>query len=175
MTAEEQALTATCRAVAQLYSRDKALFELDASERAITHKLAEHLQAEFMDWNVDCEYNRRGLRPKVLVMPPEAVRPDESEAVTVYPDIIVHRRGTDDNFLVIEVKKERGSANTHDREKLMAFGSDPNYRYQLGLFLRLGEDGCSRAEVFFGGESVDDWTGKIQSAITKATERAEAA
>ena len=47
-------------ALSELIERDSFLFEADANERSITHKLAEYLQAQFQDWNVDCEYNRNG-------------------------------------------------------------------------------------------------------------------
>ncbi len=39
---------------------DHELLSVNASERSMTHKLAEHLQEKFGDkWHVDCEYNRR--------------------------------------------------------------------------------------------------------------------
>ena len=49
-----------------LLRHDRALLELDANERSLTHKLAEYLQGEFPDWDVDCEYNRDGDTPKRL-------------------------------------------------------------------------------------------------------------
>ena len=68
-------------AICALYRHDRELLDVDANERSITHKLAEHLQREFPGWHVDCEYNRVGREPRRL------------EAKTVFPDIIVHRRG----------------------------------------------------------------------------------
>ena len=37
---------------------DIILVEIGSSEWSMTHKLAEHLQKEFPNWNVDCEYNK---------------------------------------------------------------------------------------------------------------------
>jgi|688.fasta_scaffold00232_34 hypothetical protein len=41
-----------------LTSEDRHLLDNNLSERCITHKLGEHYQNIFPDWNVDCEYNR---------------------------------------------------------------------------------------------------------------------
>ena len=54
------------RAAARLENDDRLLFELDANERTLTHRLALYLDSEFAGWNVDCEYNRRRHDPKVL-------------------------------------------------------------------------------------------------------------
>lgn len=48
------------KSLKRLLKDDFFLLESDAHERSITHKLAEYLQDEFEEWNVDCEYNRRG-------------------------------------------------------------------------------------------------------------------
>ena len=45
-------------AICALYRHDRELLDVDANERSITHKLAEHLQRKFPGWHVDCEYNR---------------------------------------------------------------------------------------------------------------------
>ncbi len=44
-----------------LLKNDNYLFVVNANERSLTHKLAECLQLEFPEYNVDCEYNRNGL------------------------------------------------------------------------------------------------------------------
>lgn len=112
------------------------LLTLDASERSITHKLAEHIQLNFRDWNVDCEYNRHGISPKTLENLYEESTADEPHAYTVFPDIIVHHRGIpDDNLVVIEVKKSSNpQSHEKDKRKLICFTGE-QYGYQLGLFL----------------------------------------
>jgi hypothetical protein len=125
------------RALDRLFANDSFLLQSDANERSLSHKLAEYLQAEFTDWNVDCEYNRKGYDPKRLNLRVRHVRTDDTEARTVYPDIIVHHRNSDDNLLVIEIKKSTNSDNgDSDREKLQAYGDQLGYRF--GLFIRLG-------------------------------------
>jgi len=116
-----------------LRKNDSFLFEGDTSERSITHKLAEYLQRQFPDWNVDCEYNRKGLEPKFLRGIQECAGHEDSDLI--YPDIIVHLRNEDRNLLVIEVKKRRLSSQC-DHKKLELF-TDVNgdYKYVLGLFI----------------------------------------
>src|SRR5579885_985915 len=53
-------------AVCALYRYDSDLIDVDANERSLTHKLAEHLKGVFPGWHVDCEYNRSGYNPKLV-------------------------------------------------------------------------------------------------------------
>lgn len=39
------------------YEKERYLLENNANERSLTHKLAEYLNLEFQDFDVDCEYN----------------------------------------------------------------------------------------------------------------------
>jgi hypothetical protein len=124
------------RAIQQWLKRDRLLLELDVNERSITHKLAEHLQNEFSSWNVDCEYNRKGNAQKKL--PPELldkpVHPWDTDGVTVFPDIIVHKRNTKSNLVVIEVKKDTNRQDSQwDLKKLHAFRADPHYAYEHAI------------------------------------------
>jgi hypothetical protein len=78
---KEQAEQLLRAALADFYHDDKYLLIHDVSERAITHKLAEHLKnhlpPEFQRVrdeqgvdhvvSVDCEYNRNGDGPKYLI------------------------------------------------------------------------------------------------------------
>lgn len=115
---------------------DGDLIARDSNERSISHKLAEHLQALFPGWNVDCEYNRQGERTKTLPAYRGEIRTDGPESVSVFPDIIIHKRGHPDNLLVIELKKSTNPESPeHDIAKLRAF-TVPEYNYDLGLFVR---------------------------------------
>jgi len=112
-------------------------FLLKASERSVAHKLAEYLQTQFPDWNVDCEYNRKGLAPKVLNGIHECS--EQKKTDRVYPDIIVHRRNTDDNLLVVEIKIK--DDDCCDIEKLKKFtSSSGEFKYRLGLFIKFNEE-----------------------------------
>ena len=125
-------------ALRRLRIQDSFLIEACTNERTISHKLAEYLQEEFPDWKVDCEYNRHGMDKKELEVPRDNISWDDLEAKTVFPDIIVHRRNTDDyNLLVIEVKKSSNAESRQfDNNKLMAFTKKP-YHYNFGLFLEI--------------------------------------
>jgi hypothetical protein len=126
-------------------------------ERAITHKLAEYLQCRFPHLNVDCEYNRNTLKgwnaPKAVYVFGYEVRKkiapsletDDLLAVSAYPDIIVHRRLThNENLLVVEIKKRSSKVDRdHDYKKLRAFteNSERNsYHFRYGVFLLLDTD-----------------------------------
>jgi len=124
-----------------LLSRDKYLLEKDVNERSISHRLAMYLQGEFANWDVDCEYNRDGCDAKRLNISRDKVgQPclDDTDAPTVFPDIIVHHRSTNDNLLVIEIKKT--TASNKDKEfdycKLRAFKRHLGYTYALFLEFR---------------------------------------
>ncbi len=138
----EQALDAF--QVAELH-----LLRTDASERSMTHRLALHLTPLFPEFDVDCEYNRDGFDVKRLALHQRAVQDDDTEAVTVFPDIVVHRRGHNDaNLLVIEVKKASSTVNAdYDMLKLEAFRHELKYRHAVHLTLGLGADGTPLTRV----------------------------
>lgn len=115
-------------AIDQLLLRDGYLLLVGASERAITHRLARYLEDQFPEWDVDAEYNRDGADIKRDV-----------EGTPVLPDIIVHRRGSNDNLLVIEVKKSIAAARAleDDYDKLREFISPQGLGYRWGLHVVL--------------------------------------
>jgi hypothetical protein len=119
-----------------LLERDSFLLQNNVNERSISHKLAEYLQTRFESWNVDCEYNRSHNVRKELHVTDEARSLDDTEAKTVFPDIIIHIRNTSNNLLVIEIKKTTSSENAaFDKRKLAAFVRHP-FSYKYGLFIR---------------------------------------
>lgn len=130
------------RAFLRLIKEDALLLENDVNERSLTHHLARYLGDELPEWHVDCEYNRSGDLPKRLVGLISHRRSDDTEGTTVFPDIIVHRRGTTDNYIVIEAKKRGGRANeenaTRDIEKLGAYKKELAYKHAYFLHLPVG-------------------------------------
>jgi hypothetical protein len=72
-------------------------------------------------------------------LPKDTINWDDTEAKTAFPDIIVHKRNTQVNLLVIEIKKLTDNENrSTDYNKLVCFTSnDFGYNYGLGLFLEL--------------------------------------
>ncbi len=108
------------QALETLHAKDQYLLDQDVHERTIAHRFAIYLENEFPGWHVDCEYNRMGGDPKRIAARLKACAQkhhpsdqpcdcDSCQAdpdILVYPDIIVHRRGScDQNLLVIELKK----------------------------------------------------------------------
>lgn len=130
------------RAIEKLIENDGFLLKTDAHERSVTHKLAEYLQQEFPYWHVDCEYNRDNHQETKTIK-------NLSIKKDVFPDIIIHHRGTKDNLLAIEVKNPKRQEHTHltcdelkrvyktkedkigDIDKLKAYKNDLRYVYVL--------------------------------------------
>lgn len=139
---EEEARLALSTALERVIEDDTDLLKYDVNERSITHRLAVYLEEEVGgEWNVDVEYNREGedevsksismehLKSKIS----DDVDPEDLDAKTVYPDVIVHNRGERyENLLVIEAKKS-GRSGEYDREKLTAYKEE--LRYEHGVFV----------------------------------------
>lgn len=122
-----------------LLRADEGILRVDINERTISHRLAIYLEPHFPGWNVDCEYNRNHDDPKRLKIERRNVRSDDTQATTVFPDIIVHRRGTDDNLLVIEMKKTTSQeADSYDLSKLCAFKQQLDYHFAVFIKIKTG-------------------------------------
>ena len=128
------------RALTKLFCGDGKLFKLGASERAVCHRLAIHLEAQYRlldgpqgTLDVDCEYNREGDKPKT-----------SPAGALVYPDIIVHRRGNNSlNHLAVEVKLTSNTErDDDDLAKLEGYRS-PKFGYLYAVFLRIGSLGAA--------------------------------
>lgn len=108
------------------------LLKFDVNERSITHQLAICLAGEFLDYDVDCEYNRmfregeQVQKRSIRIEEMATVSIGDLTAKTAYPDIIVHWREDDKhNLLVIEAKKA-GADYSEDYRKLNGFMADRN-------------------------------------------------
>ena len=123
-----------------LLSKDHYLLLVDANERSITHKLAEYLQLEFPEWNVDCEYNRNGIDTKKLDSLKRRIKWNDTNGVSVYPDIIIHHRGTKNNLVVIEAKKSSYTGKNSDIEKLHAYKNDLGYKFAFKVEFPVGDN-----------------------------------
>ncbi len=152
------------KALSEFLLKERFLLENNINERSLTHKLAEYLQKHFPDYNVDCEYNRmmedEHYVKKTLGLPTdEKAKISDTTQKTVYPDIIIHKRGNNnDNLLVIEVKKSTNSNNKDfDFQKLRA--STKELKYKLGLYLEFNKKGISNFELFKNGEKTEKENG----------------
>lgn len=150
--------------------KDIYLLENNLGERTITHKLAEYLQYEFGSfYSVDCEYNRNHLDPglvkKIHITESiermykdksitELINDDSFREVSVYPDIIIHKRGNKKNLLAVEVKKSNSRVDkAYDFRKLEAYTDQSelnNLHYEYGLYIEFNmNDYQNHKQVWF--------------------------
>ncbi|SHK12111.1 hypothetical protein SAMN05444159_2472 [Bradyrhizobium lablabi] len=137
--------------LAEFYAHETFLLEKDLGERALTHRLAVHLEKQFSGWDVDCDYDKLGER--TLRLPHGTiVSTDDHLGKSVYPDIVVHQRAIPNNLLAIEVRKASNhQPPEHDQHKLRAL-TDPHlwFAYWIGVFLVLGKNSVV-SDVYAGG------------------------
>jgi hypothetical protein len=149
-----------CNALDKLLERDRYLLEHDIHERSIAHRLAVYLE-EFcspFDVDVDCEYdgnvNRdndkkyiQALRDRLEELGRLTKREQENDLQIfprmVYPDIIMHKLGSNQNHCIIELKtttRRNIIPIEYDYLKLESYTSNQNgndLNYTLGVFLML--------------------------------------
>ena len=118
--------------IQSLLRNDTKLLTLDVHERAVTQQLAAYMQGKFPDWQVDCEYNRLEDEVKRLRL--------RNGIVPVVSDIIARVRDSEENFLVIEAKKDdQPRVEDGDYERLEAFKDQLGYKYAIFLKLVTGK------------------------------------
>jgi len=119
-------------AIHHLYKNDHFLITNCTHERSITHKLAEYIQHNFPEWHVDNEYNRRG----------EDLSKNLPQQETSYPDIIIHKRNTKENLLIIEAKSihSQNHSDEVDKLKIKSFIEDKKYSYRFGLWVCFSDE-----------------------------------
>ena len=134
---EELIREALRKSINQLLRSDSEILINDINERSISHKLAIYLEPYFQGWNIDCEYNRNHDNPKRLEITKRNIQSDDTQATTVYPDIIIHHRGTNDNLVVIEMKKTTSNeSDDYDIGKLRAFKNQLGYQFAIFIKVR---------------------------------------
>ena len=87
-------------------------------------------------YNVDCEYNRDGYGIKQV------------DGNYVYPDFILHKRGSnEDNLLIIEFKTWWNPDNNTDIEKIQRMMHPQlRYKYKYGCCITINQD---NSEIFW--------------------------
>ncbi len=131
------------QALSRFLEQDFELLEIDANERTLTHRVAIYLQELFPDMNVDCEYHRDGHDPKEMFLPGGGGDEYDTDAQTVNPDIIFHKRRARENLLVIEFKKT--SSRVNDRKdflKLHEYKRQLHYQYAIFVEFEVGSLSC---------------------------------
>lgn len=144
----EMLRTAIEKALSDLYTRDRYLIinrgndctqvSNHVSERGIVFRFGIYFESyikelsEFRDYNIDVEYNRNNYDMKRLPSFPNGT----------YPDLIMHRRGSNKhNLLIIEFKTWWGTDIISDINKVREF-MDPvgEYKYKQGLSVVLDKE-----------------------------------
>jgi len=140
--------TIICICVLQLQKNEGKIIADNINECTITHKLAEYLQLHITGYIVDVGYNRVH---------------DTNMQKQVYaqlgrhgiPDIIIHQRGTDNNILAIEIKKQKNKdkqGRKNDFEKLEFLTKNKQaggLGYQLGLFLDIPQKDWTKLKYIY--------------------------
>lgn len=150
---KELLLTLLEEAINECYIKDKYLIDLEM-EQASVARIFYYMQSlienknEFADlrkYNVDCEYYKHGKYKKSTPIYKNGVR----------PDVVLHKRGVDnDNLLIIEFKSNSNNDHISDYKKLKEFTNDDGgYHYYLGIFVKLNE-GKAEYVYFQDGKQV---------------------
>lgn len=132
------------KSIDELYQNDILFLQpkYDINERTVCHRLAIYLE-KYLAYNfdVDVEYNRmRNSEDSEDVgeLLGKVINHEESgeNGSYVYPDIIIHKRDTSTNILVIEVKM-----SWKNRRRKIDYNKINQYieqlKYQFGVFIEL--------------------------------------
>ena len=124
-----------------LYRNDKYLIDHKVAERDITHRFAHYFENYMQDtniaeYNVGCEYNRDGYGIKQV------------NGNYIYPDFILHKRGSnEDNLLIIEFKTWWTPENNKDIKKIQCMMHPQlRYKYKYGCCITINQD---NSEIFW--------------------------
>lgn len=135
---QEEANVFVNAAIDRLVQNDSALLDLDVTERALSHKLAHYMALSATiqpPLVVDCEYNRHFGDPKRLNLPLRKSKDRELRATTVFPDIVVYERNSDENNLIVLELKKVGESIDYDELKLRAFREELRYIHAAHVIL----------------------------------------
>ena len=154
------------KALVKLYEMDYSLIERHVNEPALVFRFGIYFNefvrnsryfGGFTYLSVDAEYNRNSTVDPEYNFRPGKAKDKKIEGVTrgVYPDLILHKRESNDcNYLILEFKggwnRVEGQRN-NDNHKLEQFTKQDtvaprNYHYGLGGFIDLHND---RSEICY--------------------------
>lgn len=139
-------------ALDRLYEQDPILFQKRVHERTIAFRFSLYFHelikgTEFEGLDLDFEYNKREDDYKITPSKPNGS----------YPDLILHKRGDQEqNILVMEFKcvwsKDSWDSDFNKLSDYTLQELDNGYYYGLGLFIELGKIREKvRIEVFQNG------------------------
>lgn len=133
--------------IKELYKKDAVLLrgKYNIHERTVCHRLAIYIENNLTEeYDVDVEYNRMRTKygddeiGEAIGKTLNWEGSDEGSSF-VYPDIIIHKRDTDQNIVDIEVKMAwKSGLKKFDYEKINLFIKQLNYRF--GVYVELSEN-----------------------------------
>ena len=136
--------------IMNIYDNDSDLLTRDNYEVTISAKLSQYLYMAFREYDVDCEYNKHIDSKKCL------------NTNEIRPDIIIHKRGNDENNLVyIEIKKQTNTeSRDNDISKLEENTNDQGqYKYRLGVFIDFSSEKTeTKIKYFEHGEKITEFS-----------------
>jgi hypothetical protein len=146
-------------AVDECYQHDLFLIQQKGTEQACVARIFYYLQSEintndefteFKGLNLDSEYNKhKDISKKVMPEYPNGIR----------PDILLHKRGSDDfNLLAAEFKTWDNSNYKNDINKLKVLTDQMGeYNYKLGVFVKLGKTKSQmKKTIIINGKQSDE-------------------
>lgn len=138
------------KACKELYKNDRYLIKHNVNERAVVFRFGIYLQRlisknnYFDNYNLDNEYNRNM---------------DDSKRLSdyengVYPDLIIHKRGSNEyNLLIIECKTEWNSDISEDINRIRRFvDTNGRFRYKYGLSILFKKNEVKCIFIEYGKE-----------------------
>lgn len=137
-------------------NNDRYLLDKEVNERCICGALAmelydyiKHNDTKYKDYNVDVEYNRNVKDKKQM------------NGNNIIPDLIMHKRKTDENLIVLEMKKDtRPKSEIESDIKRIQTMCDKTiinrYKYKLGIFYLLKSDNNPNVFYYIDGKWFDD-------------------
>lgn len=130
----QEIIKKTLDSILTLYREDPDLFQKDLCERCLVHRLAVYLERQFVEYKVDCEFNKSFHEDRVT-------KKYLSNLNGNYVDIIIHKRSNTpgENLVCFEVKKKQNYTDrAKDRENLEILTRMGRFEYRLGFYILLG-------------------------------------
>lgn len=99
------------------------LMRIKIHEITLSHRIAIYLEKNFLKlgYIVDCEYNKNMGNSK---------RDDKGSKIR--PDIIIHKRNSDDNIAIFEIKKA-GKKDKRVKDDIKKLKKCSNLNYKIGV------------------------------------------
>jgi hypothetical protein len=130
------------KCIDEFYLNESVLLKRENYEVTISCKFSQYLFIEFPQFDVDCEYDKHINEEKRV----------EELNQNIRPDIIIHKRGIDDNNLVyIEIKTDHNrTTRNKDYTKIKALTKQSgSYKYRLGVFIDFNRNKDNLVVKFF--------------------------